>query len=991
MEMSPTVSPGANPSTIRVAVAATFTAEPIEPALRFWLDLVGLEGDVVFAPYNQVLPQLLDPSSTLGRNTRGVNVVLVRLEDWSRFLEDGPGEESVLDRGVEELSGALHDHARRSPTPVLLCVCPPSPGVSANPERAALHASMEARLKAAICDCTSIHWLEFDASDVGQTYDARRDEIGHMPYTPMFDVALATALARRVQAIRTPRPKVIALDCDNTLWKGVVGEDGPLGVSVPPGLWALQEFVVQRQEEGMVVCLLSKNVEDDVLAVFDARPDMPLKRETIVAMRVNWLPKSANITALAAELNLGLDSVVFIDDNPVECAEMRVARPEVLTLELPAADEEIPAFLQNVWAFDILTVTDEDRARTFLYRENAERNRFEQQAGSIASFLAGLELRVDICPPTDDQLPRVAQLTQKTNQFNFTTVRRSEAEVRQLGWAGLECLRVNVADRFGDYGLVGVIIIGTGAEGLEIDTLLLSCRVLGRGVEHAMLAHIGRLALERGLGRVDARFVPSSKNLPAAGFLESVGATYRGEDSVYRFPAAVAAAVHYVPGSDAQDQLERAREMPKATAAAGTPARDKSSTAMRIATELRSPAAVLQAVERWGVSGRPDLETPFVGPRNDLERSLAALWERVLGIDRVGVLDDFSALGGTSLKAAYLFAAIDEQLGKQLPLTTILDAPTVERLAALVAGDGGDGPRESLKHLRPGGPGPAFFLVHDGHGETLLYMNLARRLPADVAVYGIEPLSTGRSPILHTRVPDMAAHYLREIRRVQPEGPYLLGGMCAGGTIAFEIALQLEAQGESVGLVALLDPAAPRAERRLGVESSRRRARLSQALQEAHGSGPLRRIAAKAGKVLKKIQGYTAYQVTSRAEAIATQVKFRMLRSATDAGRPAPKFAHGLAVQQVYNRAEAEYQPAGSLNAPAVLFRATEGTGDLADEPFITFYTDPLLGWGRWVTGDLELCAMPGGHSSMLQEPHVAVMAERLKACMSRLHEPAEA
>ena len=191
-------------------------------------------------------------------------------------------------------------------------------------------------------------------------------------------------------------------------------------------------------------------------------------------------------------------------------------------------------------------------------------------------------------------------------------------------------------------------------------------------------------------------------------------------------------------------------------------------------------------------------------------------------------------------------------------------------------------------------------------------------------------------------------------------------------------------------MVALLDPAAPLAERRAGVESARRRARLSQALQETRSGGPLARLVAKAGKLLKKVKGYTAYQVKSRAENLSAKVKFKLLRKATDASRPVPWLAEGLSVQRVYNRAESEYMPAGLLHAPAVLFRATEGTDDPADEPFTAFYTDPLLGWGCWVAGEVELCAMPGGHSSMLKEPNVAVMAERMKVCMSGMYATAE-
>jgi FkbH-like protein len=967
---------------LTVLVAATFTAEPIEAALGFWLRELGYQETVAFAPYNQVLQQLIDPRSALGRNTGGVNVVLVRFEDWARFRKDGADEETVIRAGVDELSAALRAYAGRSATPVIVCVCPPTPGVAEDPKRAAFFAAMEAKLGDEIAGLGPVHRLDKEILDlypVETVYDPKRDQIGHIPYTPLYYTALGTAVARLVQAIRSEGYKVIALDCDNTLWKGVVGEDGPHGITFPAGIRALHEFVVRQHEAGMLVCLVSKNVEQDVLEVFEVRPELGLRREQIVAIRVNWASKAENIAALAAELNLGIDSFIFLDDNPIECAEMRAVHPGVLTLQLPADDAEIPGFLRHVWAFDRLRVTEEDRRRTQMYRENAERRQFEEHAGSIDAFLAGLDLKIDIDAPSEDQIPRVAQLTQRTNQFNFTTIRRSEAEIRQLSASGHECLRVLVSDRFGDYGLVGLTISGNEDDAVGIDTMLLSCRVLGRGVEHAMLAHLGRLAQERGKARVDTRFSPTAKNLPAANFLESVASAYREDQNggaVYRIPAEVAASLRYAPGADAADQLELAREKtPASPSPSNRSARDKSSMFLRIATELRPVEAVLRAIEQGSLATRPDLETPFVAPRTEREEALAGLWKQLLGLDRVGIHDDFAALGGTSLKAAHLFVEIEERFGKKLPMTTIIDAPTIEQLAERIDGKVSD-VRESLKRLRPGGPGPALFLIHDGDGETLLYLNLARRLPEGVAVFGIEPLANGRCPILHTRIPEMAAYYAEQIRKVQPEGPYFLGGMCAGGTIAFEVALQLEARGQDVGFVALLDSADPQAPPRVGLSAERRWASFQKGLKDGSQGSALKRLGLKAAKAARKVRNLAVYELTNRTRKLSAQVRFGRLRQAIDRGRPIPRLAQGLSVRNVYNLAEKEYAPERLLEAPAILFRATEGEG--ADEPFIRRYNDPLLGWGGRVQDGPEVVEMPGGHSSMLQEPHVAVMAERI-------------
>ena len=187
---------------------------------------------------------------------------------------------------------------------------------------------------------------------------------------------------------------------------------------------------------------------------------MILKRDHLVSWRINWQSKSENIRSLARDLNLGLDSFIFLDDNPVECAEVRAGCPEVLTLRLPI-DGNIEEFLRHVWAFDRLRVTSEDRHRTTMYKQEADRARFQREVPTIGDFLAGLDLRIGFSKPAPEQVDRIAQLTHRTNQFNFTTVRRNDGEIHRLAESGLECRAVEVKDRFGDYGLVGVMIFGS--------------------------------------------------------------------------------------------------------------------------------------------------------------------------------------------------------------------------------------------------------------------------------------------------------------------------------------------------------------------------------------------------------------------------------------------------------------------------------------------------------------------------------------------------
>jgi FkbH-like protein len=474
-----------------IAISATFTAEAIEPGLAFWAQEVGLNPGIRFGGYSQVFQDLLDPAGLFASNRDGFNVALVRLQDWAN---------AGVDASAERLAQALRSE--------ILVICP-SPGRFDAAERRLVEAA-----------AYSITPAEIEALyPVEQVHDPHADELGHVPYTPVYFVALATAIARKIHSIASPPYKVIALDCDDTLWDGICGEDGPQNVVIDPPRRALQEFMAERRREGMLLALCSKNNEDDVIETFRAHPDMPLRLEDFAARRLNWESKPANLASIAQELELGLDSFILVDDSQKECSEAKAGAPEVLALPLPTRADEIPIFLRHVWAFDRARITEEDRRRAEMYAQRGERNRAERSATSFEEYLASLELEVRIEPMRSEKAARVAQLTQRTNQMNASCIRRTEAQIRGLD---AEILTVDVKDRFGSYGIVGVMIFRAEGKVLVADTFLLSCRALGRGVEQRMVERLREIARERGQERVEIPFVPSERNRPAALFLESL-------------------------------------------------------------------------------------------------------------------------------------------------------------------------------------------------------------------------------------------------------------------------------------------------------------------------------------------------------------------------------------------------------------------------------------------------------------------------------------
>jgi FkbH-like protein len=405
-----------------------------------------------------------------------------------------------------------------------------------------LFSRLRQRWLASTRSIASIQYLDLDALQryygSSRARDARTAHLYRQPYREAFLALIGERLAALIGATRVAARKCIALDCDGTLWGGIVGEDGPGGVEIgddfPGSAYRdFQTILLGWKRRGVLLTLLSRNDEADVWAVFDERPEMRLRREDVAAWRINWGRKADNLPQLAAQLGIGIDSFVFVDDNPAEVAEMRAVWPEVRSLLVPDDAAELVDAILSHRLFDAAHTTDEDRQRTAMAA--AESRRVDAMARmSREEFLTLLQLTVRVERATERELPRIAQLVAKTNQFNLTTTRRSADELRRLmSSSDHHLLALWAADRFGDHGLTGVAILRSDVptQAVDIDTLLLSCRVLGRGVEAAFLAAIALEAARLGVTRLTARFVRTAKNGAAEGFLEQHGFVLAGEGS----------------------------------------------------------------------------------------------------------------------------------------------------------------------------------------------------------------------------------------------------------------------------------------------------------------------------------------------------------------------------------------------------------------------------------------------------------------------------
>lgn len=367
-------------------------------------------------------------------------------------------------------------------------------------------------------------------SDLGRNnfYTAKMWYIGSMPYSMKGLSALNDLITRYIGAIKGMNKKCLAIDLDNTLWGGVIGEDGINGIVLDNNREGArykdaQRILKKMKSQGVMLAILSKNNVEDVEPVF-SHPDMVLQHEDFVAEAINWEPKSMNIRKLAIELNIGLESFVFLDDNPAEREQMKAECPEVAVVEFPKDTSFLPDTIVKVYDeyFLSLEVTSEDAKKTVMYRAEARRNAEMFAATSAEDFLKKLEMKMDIHLMRPEEEKRVTQLTNKTNQFNVTTKRYSEEEIHKLTESG-DVITVHMADRYGDQGLVAVLILKYEGDVAEIDTFLMSCRVMGRKAEDEIMARIRGYLETKGVRMVKASYIKTPKNRPVLELFDKFG------------------------------------------------------------------------------------------------------------------------------------------------------------------------------------------------------------------------------------------------------------------------------------------------------------------------------------------------------------------------------------------------------------------------------------------------------------------------------------
>ncbi|MFG2822934.1 HAD-IIIC family phosphatase [Kitasatospora sp. NPDC048365] len=531
-----------------VALLGSSTLDALPPLLTATLLADGVLPEIRSAGFNQWRFEILAGAPTLKDLRPQVTALL--LDEAAVF--DGVADRldpAEIERRCAALPAELAGWARACRETlgglVVLATVPLTPLTRDRrvdyPGKARLAAAWH-RMNAAILDLAapadSVLVLDLDGVAAHGRGGAVRagDRMRHaagQAYAPEFLAAYAEELGRVVRAGLGRAAKCLVLDLDHTLWGGVVGDDGVAGLRLGgayPGSAhrELQELAADLKQQGVMLAVCSKNEETIAREAVDTHPEMALRTGDFVAFSANWQPKPGNVAAMAERLNIGADAMVFVDDNPVERGLMRELLPQVATVGLPADPAGYAAVLAARGDFNVLSLTEEDRTRTELYRARAARAELADTAGSLEDYLAGLESELTVQPLDGLNSARIVQLFGKTNQFNLTGRRFTADEV---AGGGLDFFAARLTDRFGDNGLIAALALGRDADGARtVENFVLSCRVFSRRVETALLSLVLRAAAAEGAGEVRARYVETAKNRQFAGFYPDHGFAAAGEE-----------------------------------------------------------------------------------------------------------------------------------------------------------------------------------------------------------------------------------------------------------------------------------------------------------------------------------------------------------------------------------------------------------------------------------------------------------------------------
>ncbi len=535
----------------RLAVLSNSTIDMIVPALTASAVRHGIALEVIQPPFDQVAQEALTPNSRV--NSSKPDAVLFALDYRALPLKlslGDPAQAAATVQGVLGYLQALRDGIKSNCN--ALCIfqtfAPPVEGLFGSLDRAlpgTLRSLIDGINRELADFVLSSGDVLLDVAGLAETvglanwHNQQLWNLGKFAFSDEFIPLYGDHVARTVGAIRGKSRKVLVLDLDNTVWGGVIGDDGMEGIAIAQGdargeaHLAVQRMALDLRKRGVVLAVSSKNTDSVAREPFERHPEMLLRLEHIAVFQANWNDKASNIKAIAEELSLGLDSIVFLDDNPAERGLVRKLLPQVAVPELPEDPAGYVRTLAAAGYFEAVAFASEDLARAGFYQDNAKRASLQKQVGGVDAYLASLDMTITFQPFDATGRARIVQLINKSNQYNLTTRRYTDPEVLEAEEdPETFTLQVRLADVFGDNGMISVVICRTAEPGVwEVDTWLMSCRVLGRKVEHMVLREILEHARAAGIEEIRGIYKPSGRNDLVVDHYEKLGFTKVGEDA----------------------------------------------------------------------------------------------------------------------------------------------------------------------------------------------------------------------------------------------------------------------------------------------------------------------------------------------------------------------------------------------------------------------------------------------------------------------------
>ncbi len=530
---------------IRIALIGSFTLNGIEETLRVKCSEMNVGCNSYVAGYNQYNQEILNKESNLYKFSPDVTFLILDIRSilgklfHTPYLISETERKKFIDNKVSEISNLIKSFTNNSKSKLVLTnLAIPTYSPYGIYETKVAYGLQEMvndynqQILAITKNVESVYVYDFNAfmTKFGEknVFDFKQFFLGDVQISFEYIPYLSHSLTGYVKAILGLNKKCIVLDLDNTLWGGIVGEDGFEGINLggdPVGkaFAEFQKLLLSIHKRGILLAINSKNNFEDAIHVIREHSEMVLKEEHFACMKINWNDKVQNMKEIANDLNIGLDSMIFFDDDPVNCEYIKSSFPQVMTVTMPKDTSQYVPLLMSLNDFDILKITEEDLGRGNMYLQEKQRKDLEHQATNLDDFLQQLAINLKIKKANDFTIPRISQLTLKTNQFNLTTKRYQDEDIRKFidsgNWVG--CAQVQ--DKFGDSGITGVFIVKKNPTEWIIDTFLLSCRIMGRGIENGILSEILKKAKEAGVKSVVGEFIPTKKNAPCANFFSDYG------------------------------------------------------------------------------------------------------------------------------------------------------------------------------------------------------------------------------------------------------------------------------------------------------------------------------------------------------------------------------------------------------------------------------------------------------------------------------------